>query len=51
MIFSAGSRDTIGADLLVPLFTMVLINAQLPNVHMILQVFNFVCMCRCELSA
>lgn len=35
----AGSRDTIGADLLVPLFTMVLINAQLPNVHMILQVY------------
>ena len=37
-VFDAGSRDTIGADLLVPLFTMVLINAQLPNVHMILQV-------------
>lgn len=38
MRIAAGSRDTIGADLLVPLFTMVLINAQLPNVHMILQV-------------
>jgi hypothetical protein len=37
-IDASGSRETIGADLLVPLFTMMLINAQLPNVHMILQV-------------
>jgi hypothetical protein len=44
---SLGSRDTIGADLLVPLFTMVLINAQLPNVHMILQVSGCVCVCVC----
>ena len=31
------SRQVIGADLLVPLFTMVLINAQIPNIHLILQ--------------
>lgn len=35
-----GSRQIIGADLLVPLFTMMLINAQLPNVHMILNVLQ-----------
>lgn len=31
----AGSRSTIGADLLVPLFTLVVINARIPNIHMI----------------
>jgi len=36
----SGSREIIGADLLIPLFTMVLIHAQLPNVHMILKVLE-----------
>ena len=32
----SGSRSIIGADTMVPLFTMVLINAQIPNIHMLL---------------
>lgn len=36
----SGSRELIGADLLVPLFTMVLINAHVPNMHMVLRVLR-----------
>lgn len=31
-----GSRSTIGADLLVPLFTVVVITAQVPHIHLVL---------------
>lgn len=34
----SSSRDIIGADLLIPLFTLVLLNAQLPCLHLVLQV-------------
>lgn len=37
-IDTSGSRSIIGADTMVPLFTMVLIHAQIPNIHMLLRI-------------
>lgn len=34
----SGSRSIIGADLMVPLFTLVVIHAQIPNIHMLLHI-------------
>jgi hypothetical protein len=36
----SGSRSIIGADEMVPLFTMVLVHAQIPNIHMILRILT-----------
>jgi hypothetical protein len=34
----SGSRSIIGADTMVPLFTMVLIHARIPNIHLLLYI-------------
>lgn len=34
----SGSRSIIGADLMVPLFTLVLIHSEIPNIHMLLYI-------------
>ncbi len=34
----SGSRSIIGADLMVPLFTLVLIHSDIPNIHMLLYI-------------
>jgi hypothetical protein len=34
----SGSRSIIGADLMVPLFTLVLIHSEIPNIHMLMYI-------------
>lgn len=38
LLFCLGSRSIIGADTMVPLFTMVLIHARIPNIHLLLYI-------------